>query len=73
MKTITAEVYYGYYLGDAQMWSTDYVEIPEDTPEDRYEEIAKGVFMEALNANKSDIHLAFCGLYCIDEDSMEDD
>ncbi len=74
MKTITAEVYYGYYSGDAQMWDTEYVEIPADTPEEQYEEVAKGVFQEMLFANTDRYPtIAFWGFYSIDNDPVDDE
>ena len=77
MKPITIEMYYGYYLGDHQEWSTDYVTIPGDTPEEKYEEVAKGIFLETMNKvtdnHGEPLHIAFCGLLCVDNDSMEDE
>ena len=69
-------MYYGYYLGDSQEWDTDYVKIPGDTPEEKYEEVAKEIFLETMNkmtdGHGEPLHIAFSGLYCVD-DRMEDD
>jgi hypothetical protein len=70
MKTIEIEVYYGYYLGDAQMWDTAYIFIPADTPEEKYEEVGKKVF---LSHDHGEDTIAFVGLYSVDQDQFCDD
>lgn len=59
MKTRSIEVYYGYYLGDSQIWDSEYVEIPIDTPDDKIEEVA----LKDFSIPKLD--LAFKGILCI--------
>ena len=59
MKKRRIEVYYGYYVGDSQMWDSEYVEIPIDTPEDKIKEVALN------NFSKPKQDLAFKGILCI--------
>ena len=62
------------------MWDTDYVEIPDDTPEDKYEEVARKQFLEDVQktnearatTNTDPFIVAFCGLYCVNTDEFPD-
>ena len=75
MKTRAVEMYIG--IGtDFGTWSTEYVDIPIDTPDDKIEEVA-------IAKEKEDgvvDNFVFCGVYCIpslddkpygDEDELE--
>ena len=59
MKTRSIEVYYGYYVGDSQMWDSEYVKIPIDTPKDKMEEVT------LKNFSKPKLDFAFKGILCI--------
>ena len=61
MKTRSIEVYYGYYVGDAQMWDTEYVEIPIDTPEDKITEVA----LKKFSTQQNNMDNVFKGILCI--------
>ena len=58
MKTRAIEVYLG-YGSDHGTWTTEYVDIPENTPDDKIESAAR----DAARAEGHDI--VFCGVYCI--------
>lgn len=58
MKTRAIEVYLG-YGSDHGTWTTEYVDIPEDTPEEKIEQAAK-------DAARAEGHeFVFCGVYAI--------
>ena len=59
-KTRPIEMYVG-TGSDSGTWSTDYVHIPIDTPEDKIEEVAKDCAREKFK----DIDFVFIGIYSI--------
>jgi len=63
MKKRAIEVYLGYTSNDSDYgtWTTEYVDIPEDTPEDKIEEVARD------SARAEGHKFIFCGIYCIPE------
>ena len=70
MPRLEVEVYFGYYLGDAQMWDTNYVYLPADTPEDKVKQLALDMFHAKIDP---DISLAFTGIFHIGEEEALDD
>lgn len=58
-RTRQIEVYYGFFAGDAQIWDTDYVEIPSDTPEEAVDQTAIAAFF----ADPPPCGVAFAGVY----------
>ncbi len=62
-KVRPIEMYFGraYGGGDYGDWSTDYVEIPIDTPDDKIEMVAKAKAKEEYGGDD----LAFVGVYYI--------
>ena len=74
MKTITVEYYrcWAGNNGDSGSWDTDYVEIPEDTPEDKMNDAIRTA-CDSLEW-RDNIRAAFVGLYCIpDQDDVSGD
>ena len=61
-KTRMIEVYYGFEVGNAKSWDTDYVEIPAETPEGQIEEAATQAFLKRAEQWR-DVSVAFCGVY----------
>lgn len=60
MKTRVIEMYIG-VGSDFGTWSTEYVDIPIDTPEEKIEEVARIKIMEDELAED----FMFCGVYSI--------
>ena len=57
MRTRVIELYFG-HGADSGTWSTDYVDIPFNTPDDKISEVA-------IEVGKSEGSFAFVGLYAI--------
>ena len=60
MSIIKAEVYYGFYSGNSQLWDTLYVYIPAETPESDIESVAVEKFYEEYGDAEN---VAFTGLF----------
>lgn len=67
MKTRQIEVYVGWY---DHTWSTDWVDIPADTAEEKVEETAIAALWAAFANDQPDEPIAFVGVYCTNDDMI---
>ncbi len=61
----SVEIYVGFYTGATQMWGTDLIDVPIDTPEDLIEAFAREEYLRRAEEQEShpDGPIAFVGLY----------
>ena len=62
------EMYYGYYLGDAHVWDTFYIEMDSDHIDDpcEFEARCQMKCLDEISKSNPELQVAFCGIYAID-------
>jgi hypothetical protein len=58
------EAYYGFYQGNLQLWDTDYVKIPQDTPEETWLAAVQDAMLQKIRQTNPDLNVAFTGIAC---------
>jgi hypothetical protein len=58
------------YIGNTdRTWTTDYIEIPQDTPDEKLVEVCETTALNQFEAE----NLSFVGIYSIPEEENEDE